>query len=77
MSDEEEDIEIEGPDSIYLGDDTCWVYDPQYLDPDTEFDGVLAVQYRAGELFYLDGKKRKWVNAEKQSRGDAKLRTVQ
>lgn len=56
----DDDIDL----SVFLHDDSCWIYDPEALMPDSGVEGVLAVQYRAGGLYYLDGETRKWLNVE-------------
>lgn len=68
MTDPDDEIEWEAGESVYLPEDTCWVADPDFLPPDSGVTGVLAMQYRGGELWYLDGETRKWLNVE----GDAK-----
>lgn len=75
MIDDEEEVEIEAMDPLYLSDDTCWIADPDLLAHDSAAEGVLAVQYRGGELFYLDGESRKWLNVEAQAKS-TKLRPV-
>lgn len=50
--------------SVFLHDDSCWVYDHDSLMPDSGVEGVLALIYRNGCLFYLDGKTRTWHNVE-------------
>lgn len=69
MADDNEplDVDLIPPEPIVLTDDCVWVSDPDLLHPDAEADGVLALMYRGGCLFYLDGATRQWVNAEAQS----------
>ena len=56
----EEEIDL----SICLADGDCWIADPDYLDPACEWDGVLAVQFKDGGLWWLSAKTRKWANVE-------------
>lgn len=58
--------------SVLLNDDCCWVYDPDSLMPDSGVEGVLALIYRGGALFYLDGATRKWANVESLATAPAK-----
>ena len=82
-ADDELEVEFEPeefapPLDITLTDGTCWVSDPDLLHHEESAEGVLAVQYRDGQLFYLDGLTRKWVSAEGDSKTKrAGLRTVQ
>lgn len=69
---EEEDYALAEP--VTLAEDICWIADPAALHPEAECSGVLAVIYRGGELFYLDGATRKWSNVE--SRPSSKPRPV-
>lgn len=55
---------MEGSTELTLGDGECWIFDPDFLHHDAEFEGVLAVQFKDGGLYYLDGMSRKWVNVE-------------
>lgn len=51
--------------SITLMEDQAYVQDPDALDPEAEIgSGVIAVQYRAGTLWYMTSRDRKWVNVE-------------
>lgn len=61
---EDEELAADWESSLVLSEDQCWVADPDYLWHESGAEGVLAIQYRAGELFYLDGATRKWVNVE-------------
>lgn len=60
MTTEEPDLDT----SVFLHDDACWVYDPDALHPDSGVEGVIALIYRSGTLFYLDGATRKWLSVE-------------
>lgn len=62
--DQEEELAASWESSITLMEGECWVGDPDYLWPESGVEGVLAIQYRGGELFYLDGATRKWLNVE-------------
>lgn len=83
MSDEPEETEgeeeFEAESGVYLDDGTCWVRDPDYLAHDSDVQGVIAMQFRDGALWFLDGVSRKWCNAEAQEQKTkpTKLRTVQ
>jgi len=55
---------MEGSTELTLHDGECWIFDPDFLDPATEYEGVLAVQFRDGALWWLDGLSRKWINVE-------------
>lgn len=69
-------VELESQE-LHLADGECWVIDPECLDPATESEGVIAVQYRDGGLYYMTGQTHKWVNAEAQARGKrSDLRTI-
>lgn len=86
---EESEIEDDGeavftmdePTELTLHDGECWVYDPDLLDPATEYEGVLAVQFRDGALWWLSGETRKWVNVEDAGKvtgkPPTKIRSVQ
>lgn len=82
MTDEPDDelgeigVELESQE-LHLADGECWVIDPECLDPSTESEGVIAVQYRDGGLYYMTALARKWVNAEAPSKGKrSDLRTI-
>lgn len=60
MNAEEPDLDT----SVFLHEDSCWVYDPDSLMPGSGVEGVLAMMYRGGSLFYLDGESRRWHNVE-------------
>jgi hypothetical protein len=60
----DDDEEIVGEACVYLGDGQCWVADPAYLDQDSGVQGVLAVKFWGGALYYLDGQTRKWLSCE-------------
>jgi len=64
MTDDLESEEIESEVPLYLHDGECWVSDPEYLAHDSGVQGVIAIQFRDGALWYLDGETRKWMNAE-------------
>lgn len=75
MTDEPDDdelgeiaVELESQE-LHLADGECWIIDPECLDPDTESEGVIAVQYREGGLYYMTGQAHKWMNAETQTKG--------
>jgi len=70
--DDETEVEFYAPEPVYLHEDTCWIGDPDALDPDSGAEGVLAIQYRAGCLWYLDGLTRQWYNVEKDGAKRAK-----
>lgn len=78
MTDPEEEYEVEAAEPVYLHDGECWVGDPEFLAHDSGVDGVIAVPFRDGALWYLDGETRKWLNVEAQdtARPDRKLRPV-
>jgi hypothetical protein len=77
MSDEGEmDIEVSLPEPVILSDDTCWISDPDLLHPEAEAEGVLAVLYRAGCLWYFDGATRQWLNVEDKGPKKARLSPV-
>ena len=63
-------------EAVYLPEDTCWVADPEFLLPDSGVEGVLAMQYRGGDLFFLDGASRKWVNVEAEDKPTRRLKPV-
>ena len=73
MADEPDDelgeiaVELESQE-LHLADGECWIIDPECLDPGTESEGVIAVQYREGGLYYMTGRLRKWTNAEAQAK---------
>lgn len=76
--DDEEEVASEVP--LYLHDGECWVSDPEYIAHDSGVQGVIAIQFRDGALWYLDGETRKWLNAEsdtKPSRGSASVSRIQ
>lgn len=74
----EEEEEVSYMQEVHLGDGTCWVADPDLLAHDSGAEGVLALQYMEGALWYLDGATRKWLNVEAQdsSKPARKLRPV-
>lgn len=78
MTDEPEGEEVESVEPLYLSDGECWISDPEFLAHDAGVQGVIAVQFRDGALWYLDGESRKWLNAEAQdsARPKTKLRPV-
>ena len=78
MTDEAEEEEVGGELPLYLHDGECWIADPEYLAHDSGVQGVIAVQFRDGALWYLDGESRKWLNAEATDAGrpKTKLRPV-
>lgn len=78
MTDETEEVELVDMADIMLSDGMCWVADPDLLAHDSGADGVLAVQYMEGGLFYFDGATRKWLNVEASDPGKPvrKLRPV-
>ena len=73
---DDNDIEWVPGEAVYLPEDTCWVADPDFLLPDSGVEGVLAMQYRGGDLFYLDGATRKWVNVEAEEKPTRRLKPV-
>ena len=76
--DELPEIELALPDPVVLMDDCCWIGDPEALHHESGVDeGVLALQFRGGCLFYLDAATRQWVNVDDKGPKKAKLRTVQ
>lgn len=77
LADEDDGEEIEGERALYLHDGECWVGDPDYLAHDSGVQGVIAVQFRDGALWFLDGESRKWLNAEADGKPARKLRPVQ
>ena len=74
----EEGEEFGSEAEIYLGDGQCWIADPEYLAHDSGVEGVIAVQFRDGGLWYLDGETRRWLNVEASESGKParKLRPV-
>ena len=70
--DDELDVDLVLPESVYLQDDMCWVGDPDALHHDSEAEGVLAVLYRGGGLWYLDGETRQWFSVDKDGAKKAK-----
>jgi len=79
-TDEEGGIEFQASATdLFLHDGQCWLCDPDYLDPSNEYDGVLAVQYRDGAIYWLSGVDRKWRNVEEEKKpeGPKRLRSVQ
>ena len=74
--DDELEMEFVPECEVVLHDGQCWVLDPAYLHPDSEAEGVLALQYtvEAG-LWYLDGESRQWVQVG--AKGKPALKTVQ
>lgn len=75
---EDEDIEAEyyPAESIILHDDSCWVSDPDALAHDSEASGVIAVLYRGGGLWFLDGETRQWYSAEKDGAKKARPASI-
>jgi hypothetical protein len=61
---EEEELDC----SILLADGDCWIADPDLLDPAIEWDGVLAIQFKDGGLWWLSAKTRKWANVEEPAK---------
>ena len=61
---DELEVEYIPTEPIVLMDDSCWVADPDALHHE-EGGTVLAVLYRGGGLWYLDGETRQWFSAEK------------
>lgn len=65
--DKEEGFEVR----VFLTDGSCWISDPDLIDPDEEVEGVLAMQYTIEfGLALLVGRKtdgvysRKWESPE-------------
>lgn len=78
QDDEELEAEYYAAEPIVLIEDSCWVSDPDSLAHDSEASGVIAVLYRGGGLWFLDGESRQWLSAEKDGAKKARpLRTVQ
>ena len=75
---EEPEEEVGAEAEIYLADGQCWIADPEYLAHDSGVGGVIAIQFRDGGLWYLDGETRKWLNVEASEQGKParKLRPV-
>jgi hypothetical protein len=73
---DDDDIEWLPGEAVYLPEDTCWVADPEFLLPDSGVEGVLAMQYRGGDLFFLDGASRKWINVEAEDKPTRRLKPV-
>jgi len=71
-----DEIEWVPGEAVYLPEGTCWVADPDFLLPDSGVEGVLAMQYRGGDLFYLDGATRRWVNVESDAKPRRSLKPV-
>lgn len=78
MTDDTEEPEVESVEPLYLQDGECWVGDPDFLAHDSGVDGVIAVQFKDGALWFLDGESRKWLNAEapEASKPKTRLRPV-
>jgi len=80
MSTEDEDgddLELVETEQIILMEDACWIFDPDALHPQSGAAGVLAVIYRGGQLWVLDGETREWLSAdEKPGKKAEKLRPV-
>lgn len=74
-ADDGEFVEV---NEVYLADGQCWVSDPDALDPASGVPGVIAIQFRDGGLYYMDGETRRWHNAEAAEPGKParKLKTV-
>lgn len=70
-------IEVVPADPVVLMDDAVWVPDPDALHPEAEAEGVLALLYRGGCLWYFDGETRQWVNVEDKGPKKARLTRVQ
>lgn len=49
------EVELEESRPFLLSDGDCMVFDADFLDPAGEAEGVLAVQFRDGALWYLFG----------------------
>lgn len=64
LDEEDEELPATWESSLLIGEGECWVGDPDYLSPDSGVEGVLAIQFTGGQLFYLDGATRKGVNVE-------------
>jgi hypothetical protein len=75
MTDGDEEVASEEP--LYLHDGECWVADPEYLAHDSGVQGVIAIQFRDGGLWYLDGETSKWLNVEADNKPQRTLRPVQ
>lgn len=79
---EGEELEEEGEfvevNELYLADGQCWVIEADALMPDSEYGGVIAVQFRDGGLYFMTGEDRRWVNAEAPEPGKParKFKTV-
>jgi len=73
---DDNDIEWVPGEAVYLHDGTCWVADPDFLLQDSGVEGVLAMQYVDGHLWYLDGASRKWINVEAEGRPRRRLEPV-
>lgn len=79
MTDEtDNESEVESVEPLYLHDGECWIFDPDVLAHDSGVQGVIAVQFRDGALWFLDGETRRWLNAEAPdaAKPKAKLRPV-
>lgn len=74
---DEMDVEVSFPEPVMLAEDTCWIPDPDLLHPEAEAEGVLAVLYRGGCLWYFDGASRQWCNVEDKGSKKARLSRVQ
>ena len=75
---QDDDTEFEVVADVLIPDGACWVADPDLLAHDSGAEGVLAVQYMEGGLYYFDGATRKWLNVEAADPGKTarKLRPV-
>lgn len=78
MTDPADDEEVESVEPLYLSDGECWISDPEFLAHDSGVQGVIAVQFRDGALWFLDGETRRWMNAEAPEAGrpERRLRPV-
>lgn len=74
---EDDEIELVEAEQIILMDDSCWIFDPDALHPQSGVPGVLAVLLRGGQLWVLDGETREWLPADmKPGKKPEKFRTV-
>lgn len=69
VDDDDDDEEgVAYANEVYLQEETCWIADPDYLHRESGVQGVIAIQYKGGQLWYLDGETRQWASAEAETK---------